>query len=105
IRAQWHRGNLPGNDSWQQPLPFKVEATVDGKKTMVNFVAEKLKELTEKLKREKDPLKARLLEKQVAQWAASALDENVKAEKYGYESFQLGDSRTHTALEELCRWR
>jgi hypothetical protein len=21
IRAQWHRGNLPGNDSWQQPLP------------------------------------------------------------------------------------
>ena len=25
IRAQWHRGNLPGNDSWQQPLPFDVE--------------------------------------------------------------------------------
>ena len=21
IRAQWHRGNLPGHDSWQQPLP------------------------------------------------------------------------------------
>jgi predicted dehydrogenase len=21
IRAQWHRGNLPGRDSWQQPLP------------------------------------------------------------------------------------
>ena len=21
IRAQWHRGNLPGNDSWQPPLP------------------------------------------------------------------------------------
>ena len=21
IRAQWHRGNLPGNDSWQQPIP------------------------------------------------------------------------------------
>ena len=21
IRAQWHRGNLPGNDSWQQPMP------------------------------------------------------------------------------------
>ena len=20
IRAQWHRGNLPGHDSWQQPL-------------------------------------------------------------------------------------
>lgn len=21
IRAQWHRGNLPGNDSWQPPIP------------------------------------------------------------------------------------
>src|SRR5205814_5480619 len=21
IRAQWHRGNLPNHDSWQQPLP------------------------------------------------------------------------------------
>ena len=21
IRAQWHRGNLPGNDSWQMPPP------------------------------------------------------------------------------------
>ncbi|MBQ9874437.1 MAG: Gfo/Idh/MocA family oxidoreductase [Thermoguttaceae bacterium] len=21
VRAQWHRGNLPGNDSWQMPLP------------------------------------------------------------------------------------
>ncbi len=25
IRAQWHRGNLPGNDSWQQPLPETVK--------------------------------------------------------------------------------
>ncbi len=23
IQAQWHRGNLPGSDSWQQPLPPK----------------------------------------------------------------------------------
>jgi len=26
IRAQWHRGNLPGNDSWQQPLPPGVKS-------------------------------------------------------------------------------
>ena len=25
IRAQWHRGNLPGSDSWQQPLPQEVK--------------------------------------------------------------------------------
>src|SRR4029077_3806989 len=21
VRAQWHRANMPGNDSWQPPLP------------------------------------------------------------------------------------
>ena len=25
IRAQWHRGNMPGNDSWQQPMPEKAK--------------------------------------------------------------------------------
>ena len=30
IRAQWHRGNLPGNDSWQQPLPGGEESLVRG---------------------------------------------------------------------------
>ena len=25
IRAQWHRGNLPGKDSWQQPLPAELK--------------------------------------------------------------------------------
>jgi predicted dehydrogenase len=105
IRAQWHRGNLPGNDSWQQPLPFKVEATVDGKKQMINFVADKLKELKDRRNREKDPARARMLDKQVAQWEAWVQDEGVKAEEYGYESFKLGEGRTRSALEELCRWR
>ncbi len=26
IRAQWHRGNMPGNDSWQPPLPPRRKA-------------------------------------------------------------------------------
>ncbi len=26
IRAQWHRGNLPGSDSWQMPLPEGAKA-------------------------------------------------------------------------------
>ena len=28
IRAQWHRGNLPGNDSWQQPMPKAPSPTI-----------------------------------------------------------------------------
>lgn len=40
IRAQWHRGNLPGNDSWQMPLPEGSKAE-DVKK------GELMRELTE----------------------------------------------------------
>jgi len=105
IRAQWHRGNLPGNDSWQQPLPFPVEAVINGKKVQVNFVADKLKELKDRRTREKDLAKARMLDKQVAQWEAWAQDEKVDAGKYGYDEFKLDGGRTRTALEELCRWR
>jgi len=106
IRAQWHRGNLPGRDSWQQPLPFEVDAYgKNGEKIKKNFVAEELKEIQEKLKKEKDPVRARLLQNQVAQWAAWVLDKDVEAGKYGYEDFKLSDGRKRTALEELCRWR
>ena len=52
------------------------------------MVAEELKELQERLKREKDPVRARLLEKQVAQWEAWLLDDKVDAAKYGYEDFR-----------------
>ena len=107
IRAQWHRGNLPGNDSWQQPLPFAVDVYENGEKQKEkrNFVADELKGLSERLKKEKDPVAKRLLEKKVAQWAAWVQDEDVKAEKYGYEDFKLSDGKVRTALEELCRWR
>jgi predicted dehydrogenase len=105
IRAQWHRGNLPGNDSWQQPLPFEVDAYEGGKKVKKNFVAERLKEFQDRLKRERDPLRARLLERQVAQWEAWLQDKDVEAAKYGYEEVDLKDGRKRSALEELCRWR
>jgi predicted dehydrogenase len=105
IRAQWHRGNLPGNDSWQQPLPFPVEAVVGGKKTQVNLVAEKLNELKKRRNSERDPVRARLLDRQVAQWEAWVKDAEVEAAKYGYKEFELEGGRKRSALEELCRWR
>src|SRR4030095_4809257 len=65
IRAQWHRGNLPGSDSWQQPLPWDVDSTTkEGKETKINFVAKKLKELEEDLKGEKNPAEATKLARQ-----------------------------------------
>jgi predicted dehydrogenase len=106
IRAQWHRGNLPGNDSWQQPLPWPVDAvTKDGKSEKINFVAKKLEELKKDLKDEKNPGSATMLSKQVAQWTAWLLDADVEAAKYGYKDFDLGGGKMREAREELIRWR
>ena len=105
IRAQWHRGNLPGNDSWQQPLPFEVDAIVKGERKRVNFIEERIKELQSDLKKERDLAKSRMIELHLRQCEEWLKDKDVKAEDYGYESFNLGDGRTRTALEELCRWR
>lgn len=101
IRAQWHRGNLPGNDSWQQPLPGG-EAGAGGK--TVDKILRQLKGLEKELVSEKDPSRARQLEKKVAQWRAWNEDKAVQAEEHGYQNFMLG-SQNRTALEELCRWR
>lgn len=104
IRAQWHRGNLPGADSWQKPLPVEVEAYEKGELKKVNFVKKKYDKLLKELK-DADPEQVALLTKQVAQWGAWLKDGDVRAENYGYQSFKLSDGKTRTALEELIRWR
>src|SRR5690606_35068270 len=105
--AQWHRGNLPGRDSWQQPLPGGEMGYVDGKLQKIDPIATQLDSFRKayaKVKN-KDSADARLLQKRIAQWEAWMKDVSVKAENYGYESFNLGDGRTRSPLEELCRWR
>ena len=96
IRAQWHRGNLPGGDSWQPPLPGGERAWVDGDWKNVDRVAQQLKGYQSQLKGAQDPDEAALLQKKVAQWEAWMKDAEVQAENYGYESFNLGDGRTRT---------
>jgi predicted dehydrogenase len=101
IRAQWHRGNLPGNDSWQQPLPGG-ELSANGEK--IDKVKRQLDRLKNDLAKETDAVAAEKLAKKVAQWEAWQRDAKVEAEKHGYAAFSLG-SRQISALEELCRWR
>ena len=105
IRAQWHRGNLPGGDSWQKPLPVLVDAVVKGEKTKVNFVKKEYEAIQDQLKKAKDPADISKLERKVAQWAAWLKDEKVEAEKHGYQTFKFSDGKTRSALEELIRWR
>ena len=91
IRAQWHRGNLPGKDSWQPPLP------------------------DDKMAKRLDDLKARLagargaeigkLTALVAQLEAQLADQMLNAEDYGYQDMTLANGKKRSALEELIRWR
>jgi len=105
IRAQWHRGNLPGADSWQPKLPAdiikdlaSIERRLNDPKTdgfTLGVLQERHRLYTEMAKDailgEKDKETGKTL-----------------AEKYGYEEKTgYGDdgSMTISPLEELIRWR
>lgn len=110
IRAQWHRGNLPGRDSWKPWLPGGELALADDPKgrfkkgETFDEIADQLKRMQGKLKKERDAKKLALLEKQIAQWTAWESDKDVAAADYGYIEMALPD-RTRSAVEELVRWR
>lgn len=105
IRAQWHRGNVPGNDSWQMPLPGGEVATVKGKETRINKIADQLKSFKRQRDEAADPAEVELLSKKIAQWEQWDADREMDAEKHGYETRKLATGRLRTAMEELCRWR
>ncbi len=91
IRAQWHRGNLPGKDSWSVKLPDQL------KKELNQFIA--------KLEREKSGTRFDALTKRKELLELQLLDAGVDAAAYGYEERTLSDGRRRSPLEELLRWR
>ena len=92
IRAQWHRGNLPGKDSWKPPLP--------GDEALLSKMASWKRRLEESKPSEVD-----IWAKRVAQLEAQLADSDVAAELFGYTEKQLPDGSPRTPLEELIRWR
>jgi predicted dehydrogenase len=108
IRAQWHRGNLPGNDSWQQPLP-KAAKPDDLQADELDQKFQAWMDKLEQLKQEKSRSVADW-EKKVAQVRAQIEDAAVQAGKFGYEDRQIKDASgkviyNRPAIEELIRWR
>lgn len=96
IRAQWHRGNLPGRDSWQPPMPSD--------------------KMGEELAKAKADLKGasgaavEALQKKVSQLELWMMDAKVDASKHGYQPKTIpgmGSLKPYevTPLEELIRWR
>lgn len=103
IRAQWHRGNLPGNDSWAPPIPGGERVWGTDKK--IDRIADQLKKFQQALTKETDPVVADLLRKRIAQWTKWDEDKSVEALDYGYIESKLSNGETRSALEELVRWR
>ena len=119
VRAQWHRNNKPGGDSWQPPLP-------DGIKKENSKIEKDLKSLKDRLvvllKEEPAVQKAKaaeidLTKKKIAQKESQKMDEVLakggeargfqfkSAEEYGYKSEKFNGKYDRPAGEELIRWR
>ncbi|KAA1262415.1 Glucose--fructose oxidoreductase precursor [Rubripirellula obstinata] len=101
IRAQWHRSNVPGADSWKMPLPGG-ELGANGE--VYNDIQDDIRNRIGKLAKEKDPDTRVRLEMELAQLQAWDADKNVDASKHGYQDFSIGDD-VFTSMEELHRWR
>ncbi len=119
IRAQWHRGNLPGNDSWQPPLPEPTHYTYaeyeksfgEAKNTADRRKLADAHPLYDQLRSWQGRLKAargaevETWQKRVEQVKVQLEDIAVDAASYGYTAKELPIGRTRTPLEELIRWR
>ncbi len=110
IRAQWHRGNLPGRDSWSMPLPDEQMAKriarlkKDIETARGVAIDSKLKSLEKELLTAREKLVEKL-DSQLTELEIQYLDGNVKAEDYGYQEITLPNGNRRSALEELIRWR
>ena len=107
IQAQWHRGNLPGSDSWAQPLPggeIPVNMTRQGCPTIRS--PRQLKEL-KKLAGRRTRSETRRVVRSIN--SPSGKPGTATATSIPRTS-TIGTSRSATArrspsMAELCRWR
>ena len=104
IRAQWHRNNTPGKDSWALPIPGGEQTPYGAFDKIGDQLAEFKKYFNDPTTSSKDRLK---YAQQIAQWEKLVEDQSVDAQKYGYISRDdvYADGRVRSALEEMVRWR
>lgn len=114
IRAQWHRSNLPGSDSWKQPLPKETKPDDPEAESLLSKLRSWSRKLATAKGREID-----LWRKRVAQIEAQIADKLLHqpsdeanktwAEKYEYLTRTIKQPGApgyyRPAIEELIRWR
>ncbi len=105
IRAQWHRNNRPGSDTWAPPIPGGEYRINDG--VMIDRIADQLSKFQRAYARSDSSEARARLAQQIAQWEQWDADKAVNAAAHGYldDTGILGGGRTRSALEELVRWR
>lgn len=108
IRAQWHRGNAPGGDSWKMPLPGG-ETDVNGKvyDKIIGDLRNRqrqLAELTAPGVKSQDFKRIEQLRQEIAYFEAWDMDKYIDPSKFGYEQYNIGNYLV-TPMEELHRWR
>ncbi|HUT14183.1 MAG TPA: Gfo/Idh/MocA family oxidoreductase, partial [Thermoguttaceae bacterium] len=119
IRAQWHRGNLPHSDSWQQPMPRAIKPDDPKSLDMIRDLekwAHKLEEAKQKvedLKKKKPAQGIADWEKKIKKWEgevrkwereidkyqslvdqvnAQMRDATLDAARYGYKDAEIRDA-------------
>ncbi|MDR1491557.1 MAG: Gfo/Idh/MocA family oxidoreductase [Planctomycetaceae bacterium] len=113
IRAQWHRGNKPGGDSWQMPMPKDVKPDDPQSSRLEKELANLKKELDSATGREIENVykqwaqkKAQLEDTLLARGGVTSTGVEVKpASTYGYLDETLFNVYNRPAAEELLRWR
>jgi len=101
IRAQWHRGNVPGADSWSMPIPGG-EKMRDGK--IFDRIASDIRHRERALSETRDAEEIARLKQEIALFQAWDADKKVDPKKFGYQDFTV-QGRKFSAMEELHRWR
>ncbi len=114
IRAQWHRGNLPGADSWRQPMPRELKPTDPDAEKLARELRSWEARLASCSGPEIESWRVKVAQKR-AQLADAVLGEKQKsgktlAEEYGYVGDRITDAAGNLlydrpAAEELIRWR
>src|SRR5262245_47463981 len=110
IRAQWHRDNLPGKDSWSMPLPdeemgkriARLKKDLDAVKGLA--IDAKVAALKKDIESARASAAERL-SRDLEQLTLQHMDHAVKAENHGYQEITLANGNRRSALEELIRWR
>lgn len=101
IRAQWHRGNLPGGDSWKMPIPGG-EKDSNGK--MFDRIAGDIRYRENALKTATNPDDIVRLQEELALFKAWDADKAIDPKDFGYQDFSVGN-KMFSAMDELHRWR